>query len=182
MLYLFMCAELSDNIKKLYVDDTDVNPVEYSFKFKCTKCGEDAEKINNFNLHEKHEIQGGKGEATFIMKCKFCESDNTVLANTFEPCLFAQQEEHSDNDKRKKYGLNGNKIDINNYAAIMQLDSRGWAINDFLYTALPFKVELNSGKIMDCQFEDDGSWYDYDDESSEEVYITDFKYKIEKGK
>lgn len=182
MLYLFITAEFSENIQKLYVADTETDPVEYSFKLKCTKCGELAEKVIHFNLFEKHENSSSKGENSFTMKCKFCESDNSILANSFEPYLFAQQEEHSDNDKRKKYGLNGNKININDYAAIMQLDSRGWDIEEFLFAELPFKVELKTGTVMDCQIDEDGTWYDYDDESGEEVNIIDFNYKIEKGK
>lgn len=182
MLYLFISAEFSENAKKLYVRNSETDPAEFTFKLKCTKCGEDAEKPVTFNLFEKHEIPGSKGEASLVMKCKFCSSDNIIIANEFEHDLFAQQSNNVNNDKRKKHGLNGNKMDINDYAAIIQLDSRGWEIQDFLYHSLPFEAELNSGKLMNCEFEDDGSWYDYDNDSSEEVYITDFKFKVEKGK
>lgn len=182
MQYLFIAAELSENINKLYLKDSEAEPADYRFQLKCTNCGEDAQKVVTFNAHEKQELAGGKGEASFVMKCKFCESSNSIVASVFEEGLFCQQSENVDSTKRKKANLNGNKIDINDWAALLQLDCRGWEITGYEFDQSPFAVELSSGSTMDVQFDEDGTWYDYDDEAGEEVSITDFKFKVIKAK
>ena len=182
MQYLFIAAELSENVNKLYLKDSEADPADFRFQLKCTNCGEDAEKVATFDAHEKQELPGGKGEASFVMKCKFCESSNSIVANLFEEGLFSQQAENGDSSKRKKAGLNGNKIDINDWAAILQLDCRGWEITKFEFDQSPFAVDLVAGNTMDVEFDEDGTWYDYDDAAGEEVSIIDFKYKIVKAK
>ena len=183
MIFLLIAAELSENIERISVKDPETDPAEYVFQIRCTRCGEDADKPVVVNAYEKHDIPGSRGEANLVMKCKFCGSENTIDMNHFETALSQDQASNIDRDKRKKHGLGDRKLDIDNCAAILQLDTRGWDLREFIFSSIPFVAELTSGKKMEFKFEDgEDSWYDYDDDSGEEVYVTNFKTQFVKGK
>ena len=58
-----------ENITNLHLLESD----DWNFKIRCTKCNEEAENVIYFNLVEKEKIEGSRGEANFIYKCKMCE-------------------------------------------------------------------------------------------------------------
>ena len=51
---------------------------DWHFKVKCTNCQSVSENIIYFNLVEKREIQGSRGTASFIAKCKVCERTGNI--------------------------------------------------------------------------------------------------------
>lgn len=178
MIYLTIKAELSENITKISPRDLDSEPAEFTFDLTCTSCREDHDAPVMINSFEKHEMPGSRGEASFLLKCKFCGKDCSVNLEHFEDALYSEPEINK--DKRKKHGLN--KIG-NDVAAILQLDCRGCDVKGFHFDNLKFDVELASGKIIECQFDQgEDEWYDYDEDSSEEVSITAFEYEFVKGK
>lgn len=181
MLFLTIGAEFSENIESIQVQDTDDNVAEYTFDLECTNCHEMHDSKVLINTKESHEMPGSRGEASFILKCKFCSKDCSVNLEPYETFLYSSSsEEVNSKEKRKKHGLNKLGVDK---AAILQLDCRGCEPKGFYWNNLTFLVKLNSGKIMECQFDqDENEWYDYDDDSSEEVNITEFQCEFVKGK
>lgn len=178
MLYLIIQGDLSENIKKIYPKDSVESPAEYAFDLVCTSCREANESPIVINGFEKHEMPGSKGEASFLLKCKFCGKDCSVNLNYFEDALY--NEPNINKDKRKKSGL---KSVSDASAAILQLDCRGCDLKQFYLDSIIFNVELSSGKVLECQFDKgENEWYDYDDDAGEEVTITDFCSEFVKGK
>ncbi|CCD26593.1 uncharacterized protein NDAI_0I00240 [Naumovozyma dairenensis CBS 421] len=194
MLFLIIKGTLSENVRRLYVKDHDekdaqsTKPAEYAFDLVCTSCREAHGSPVLINLVEKHEMPGSKGEASFIMKCKFCSKDISVNLLKFEKYLYNpdsgveedELEEKSIKLTRKKHGLKSLKE--NNNAAILQLDCRGCELTKFYPSSVMFQAELTSGNVMDCQFENgEDEWYDYDEDAGEEVSVSSFQSEIIKG-
>ena len=63
-----------ENVQNLRLEEQD----DWHFKIKCTACNEEAENIIYFNLVEKAKIEGSRGEANFIHKCKMCDRVGNV--------------------------------------------------------------------------------------------------------
>ena len=51
---------------------------EWWFKTKCGHCNEVHEAKIYFNLVEKKEMPGSRGDASYIAKCKLCERVSSV--------------------------------------------------------------------------------------------------------
>lgn len=182
MIFLTVAADLSDNIRNLHVRDTDDHMAEYCFEVECTQCHEPHDTRVTVNTRELHDLPGSRGEASLVLKCKFCGSVGSIKLEPFEQYLYAKgsEDEGHSVEKRKKHGLNKVKGD---FAAILQMDCRGCQPIKFYWDNLTFVVTLSSGKQMECQFDqDENEWYDYDDDANEEVNITDFSYEFVKGK
>lgn len=179
MLYLTIKGNLSSNIEKVTPHDLETESAEFTFDVVCTSCREAHDSPIMINSFERHEMPGSRGEASFLMKCKFCGKDCSINLEHFEDSLY--NEPSINKDKRKKHGLN--KLN-DNVAVILQLDCRGCDVTKFYFdNNLIFDVQLTSGKIMECQFDqDENEWYDYDEDSGEEVSITSFEYEFVKGK
>ncbi|SCW00281.1 LAFE_0C00694g1_1 [Lachancea fermentati] len=184
MLYLTATATLSDNIKCVYPKDTEEEPAEFCFELVCTDCREKHDSKVTINRFEEHEMSGGKGKASFVMKCKFCGKDCSVTLALNEEYIYSPEcrEELMANikTKRKKHGIKN--IDLGK-AVLLSLDCRGCEVISLDPSNLIFVVELLSGKTMECSFEDgENEWYDYDEDLGEEVSVTDVIFDIEKGK
>ena len=68
-----LCMTL-ENIKEIRLEESD----DWHFKTKCTQCNELHENVIHFNLIEKFDIEGSRGEANYIAKCKFCNRPGNV--------------------------------------------------------------------------------------------------------
>ncbi|AET38248.1 uncharacterized protein Ecym_2527 [Eremothecium cymbalariae DBVPG len=186
MLYLFVTAVLSENIKCFYPTDNEQQPAEYTFQIVCTSCRETHDSPVRINRFEKHVMPGSRGEASFLMKCRFCNKECSInLERTEEDLYNVANESNVDVIKRsiaarKKRGL---KNFDSNSAVWLALDCRGCDVLSYIAADTKFSVELVSGKVMECVFDEgENEWYDYDDDAGEEVSITDLKLDIFKGK
>ncbi|CCC70053.1 hypothetical protein NCAS_0D04720 [Naumovozyma castellii] len=186
MLYLLIGATFSENIKKIFPKDTEQDIAEYAFDLTCTNCREAHGSPVLINSFEKHEMPGSRGEASFLLKCKFCAKDLSINLTRCEDALYNPDNELNEEyfgtlkDKRKKRGLKN--IDTQK-AAILEFDCRGCEITNFHQDSVTFLAELNSGKIMEFKFEKgENEWFDYDDDENEEVSVTEFYQEIVKGK
>ena len=83
-----VCATL-ENLTNLHLSESD----DWHFKVKCTQCNETSENFVYFNLVEKNKIEGSKGEAHYIAKCKFCDRFGNVeyLPNTWKTYSKSEQ-------------------------------------------------------------------------------------------
>lgn len=183
MLYLAIEASLSDNVKRIYPEDTEQDAAQYTFDIVCTHCREQHNSSVVINRFEKTEMPGSRGEASFVMRCKFCGSDCSINLLSFEQSLYNPSEADSETmqkikDVRKKHGI---KNAAPESCLLLSLDCRGCEVTKFHPENLTFAAELTSGSLMTFQL-DDGEWYDYDDDANEEVSVTEFHGSIIKGK
>ena len=83
-----ICATL-ENLTMLSLGAGD----DWHFKTKCTHCNENAENVIYFNCVEKTKIEGSKGEANFIAKCKLCERPGSIeyVNNSIKPYTKSEQ-------------------------------------------------------------------------------------------
>ena len=51
---------------------------DWYFKIKCTNCQHVNDNVVYFNLVEKMDIQGSRGTANYIAKCKNCERSGNI--------------------------------------------------------------------------------------------------------
>ncbi|KAH3900764.1 related to UPF0587 protein YCR090C [Saccharomycodes ludwigii] len=194
MLYLTVKAILSENIKSFGLKSTDTpsTPVEYPFKVKCTSCNEINESLITINNYEKHEVNNGKGEVSFIFKCKFCGNPASIIMNNENTeLLFNDCDENQDliESQLKKRGkkIKGikNKATLKDtsIAIFLQFDCRGCEIIQFIDDNVEFGVTLfsNNSEEIPCIL-DEGEWYDYDEKSEQEISITEVEWNIISGK
>ncbi|GCE98070.1 hypothetical protein ZYGM_004755 [Zygosaccharomyces mellis] len=183
MLYLVVDATLSENIRRIYPQDTELNPAEYSFDLVCTSCREKHDSKVVINRFEKTQLPGSRGEASFVMKCKFCGKEVSIDLNPFEDSMYNDSVEDNREiiDKAEGQRKKHNLRDIQGKSVLLSLDCRGCEVLGFYPDNLTFLAELNSGKTMEFQLED-GELYDYDDDSGEEVTVTEFKSEFVQGK
>ncbi|CCH61570.1 hypothetical protein TBLA_0F00260 [Henningerozyma blattae CBS 6284] len=186
MLYLTANTTTSETIQKISLQDNESNPTEFPFELICTHCRESHDSTITMNAYEKVDISGSKGEASIVVRCKFCKSENSIVLKIIENefnCLIDEEEGKTLQTKRKKLGFKKNLID-NNWI-LLELDCRGCEVSKFHPELITFNVVLKSGSILECQLdENENEWYDYDEDAGEEVSIIDFQFNIinNKGK
>ena len=137
----------------LHLEESD----DWHFKTKCTNCNEVAENVIYFNLVEKSKIEGSRGEANFIAKCKLCDRTGNVeyLKNTWKP--YSKNEE---------------------WQTVAAFECRNIEILDFVPTNL-FKARGSQGD-QDTTFDDidlsqDPDWAGYDEDADCAVGVYEFK-------
>ncbi|CEP61085.1 uncharacterized protein LALA0_S02e06392g [Lachancea lanzarotensis] len=185
MLYVVVSATLSENISHFSVHDTDSDVADYALEIVCTNCREKHNSLVYVNGLEKHEVSGGKGEASLVVKCKFCGSQSTVnLERTEEKLYNLDVEENAEavekvKLQRKKKGIK--KVESSK-SVVLALDCRGCEVTGLDFSNLTFDVKLTSGSEMQAVFEGENEWYDYDENSAEEVSVVDLAFEVVKGK
>ncbi|SCU92790.1 LAFA_0F12882g1_1 [Lachancea sp. 'fantastica'] len=185
MLYLVVSATLSDNVSQFSVHDTDSEAADYALEIVCTNCREKHDSLVYVNCLEKHEINGGKGETSLVMKCKFCGNQCTVnLERTEEKLFNLDVEENGEavekvQRQRKKKSIK--KVEASKLVQLA-LDCRGCEVTGVDFSNLTFDVKLTSGTEMQAVFEGENEWYDYDDKSAEEVSVVDLCFEVTNGK
>ncbi|SCU92600.1 LAME_0F00672g1_1 [Lachancea meyersii CBS 8951] len=185
MLYAVVSATLSDNISQFSVHDTDSEVADYALEIVCTNCREKHDSLVVMNRLEKYDMNHGKGEASLVMKCKFCGNQCTVNLEKMEEKLYNLDVDGNGEAvekvklQRKKQGIK--KVDSSK-AIVLALDCRGCEVTGLDFSNLSFDVQLTSGNTMQATFEDENEWYDYDDNSAEEVSIVDLQFELVNGK
>lgn len=157
--HLYLSAELN-NVTNLKPQDSVNEPFEYSFVIQCTKCRENHNKPVVVNVHEKYEIEGSRGEASFVGACSFCKAKSNIsisLPKGFE----GYKLEHSGKEVK-----------------MLEIDARGFDVVEYIADG-PF---ICMGSESGSQFTEvllmENEWYDYDDNVGEETSITEIKWNI----
>lgn len=155
--FLKASAEL-DNVTDLQPIDTTENPFEYTFHIQCTSCRQVHGKPVTINRFEKHEMDGSRGEASFVFRCRDCKG------------------EHSASITRTKETVTIEKA--GKFVPILEIDARGVEFVEFI----PDGQFECRGAETTTRFDDvdlsDGEWYDYDEKANAEVSITDVKWEV----
>lgn len=156
---LILKAELS-NVTDLQVEDSPESPFEYTFKIECIGCREVHSNPVTINCYEKHEISGSRGEASLVFRCRNCKKEHS--ANILRPKAAVLTAE--DDEK-----------------VILDIDSRGLYFLDFEPSSGSFTLKGTKTTVFKEIDLSDGEWYDYDDDLSQEVSITEVQFEIKRS-
>ncbi|XP_075252682.1 uncharacterized protein LOC142344700 [Convolutriloba macropyga] len=163
-------VKLGLQIKCTLFNVTDLAPSDrdnfgWCLTLKCPQCGEEHKNDVFITKSESHEIQGSRGSANLVMSCSFCKKHSNVdiLQNDFTYSL-------SDSEKFK---------------TILVAEFRGIEPVSFKFDGEWNCSAENSNKKFEiadgAEMESDG-WYDYDQDGSCEVSITECEHKFIKIK
>ncbi|KAI9502596.1 hypothetical protein BX070DRAFT_192830 [Coemansia spiralis] len=150
-------ADLS-NVTDFIVGDEHYH---WNFRFECTSCHEKSENLATISTEDSSQISGSRGEANLVMRCKFCNREGAASIVS----------------KPKAYTAENS----GRYATILTIECRGME---------PVEIGPTPGWVAKSteskqSFEVDpseGEWYDYDDEASVEVSITDVESQFVRSK
>ncbi|ODV64567.1 uncharacterized protein ASCRUDRAFT_30298 [Ascoidea rubescens DSM 1968] len=161
MSYSLVVSADLDNVTDMMPLNTPEAPFEFTFRVKCTTCQEVHGKEITINTFEAHDISGSRGSASLVFKCSFCGSRGTKNISITPTNLKLTND---DSQRHKQIPF----LDIN---------SRGCEIIQFIPANGYFTCSgLDSSTTFDEIDLADDEWYDYDDNSSNEVSITNVKW------
>lgn len=155
--YLKLTADLS-NVTDLQPLDDATSPYEYVFSVECVNCRETHSKPVSINRFESYDHGDSRGVSNFVFKCKSCKKEGS--ANIERTVL--------------KYTLE----DSGKSVALLQIDSRGFELKDFVADGKFQCKGVESGTVFDEVDLSDHEWYDYDDKASQEVSVENVKWDI----
>jgi hypothetical protein len=72
-----------DNVTDFHIENPD--HFIWYLKTDCTKCHTQSDKFHDITLQESSSISGSRGEANFIMKCKFCSQEGNLNIEPIKP-------------------------------------------------------------------------------------------------
>jgi hypothetical protein len=72
-----------DNVTDFRIESVD-NFIWY-LKIDCTKCHTQSDKFHDITLQESSSIAGSRGEANFLIKCKFCSQEGNLNIEPIKP-------------------------------------------------------------------------------------------------
>ena len=133
---------------------------DWRFKVKCTSCGEIGDNIIYFNLVEKQQIQGSRGTASYIAKCKGCERSGNI--DFIEGSLGQYNDQNGQ------------------WQTVAKFECRGMEPCEFFpgtgFSALSSASDTVFGTQggRDPMDLDEGDWADYDEDADESVAIYEF--------
>jgi transcription elongation factor Elf1 len=61
------------------------NDFIWYLKFDCAKCHTQSETYHDINSQQSSSISGSRGEANFLMKCKFCSQEGNLNIESMKP-------------------------------------------------------------------------------------------------
>ena len=147
-----------ENLLELRLEESD----DWYFKTKCTQCNEVNENVIHFNLVEKFDIEGSRGEANYIAKCKLCERPGNI-----EYCQ----------NSLKPYTQQGQET----FQTIAAFECRNIELIEFV-PGNAFKAQGSEGD-QDTMFDEidlsqEPDWAGYDEENDCSVGVYEFKSQI----
>ncbi|XP_053206956.1 CXXC motif containing zinc binding protein-like [Panonychus citri] len=135
---------------------------EWTIKIKCNNCNESSDKWHSLTIKETYELKGGRGDAHFVYKCKFCSNQSSILI------LPETIQSYSDDDSPK-------------LKTMVVFDCRG--IEPIEYQPRDGFVcqGIESGRVFSSVEFQDNEWVDYDDKANQSVGIYEFESKFERS-
>ena len=134
---------------------------DWHFRTRCTSCNEDAENPIYFNHCQFMDIEGSRGQANYIAKCKLCGHKGYI--------------EYCQNSR-------GFYTDSENWQTLATFECRNIEIAEFIPTTL-FKAQ-GTGGDGETIFDDidlggeDHDWAGYDEGGDCAVGVYEFKSQI----
>lgn len=148
-----------ENVASIVADGDDFR---WFIKLKCSACGEVRDHWQYVTASEQYDIDGSRGVANLVEKCKLCGRQNTLSIEKG-----AQVAAYTDDDD-------------GNFKTLVTFECRGiepiafQARNGFTIRALNSKTEFSDVDL--CESE----WYDVDEESAKSVCVTELESRFVK--
>lgn len=155
--YILQAKAELENVSEVEPLDTVENPFEYTFKIACGSCHQQHNKLVEINRFEQYEIPGSRGDASFVFKCQDCKKSHSAsIERTKEKIVIGEK---------------------NNWVTLLNIDARGIEFLDFSPIGQWTCIGQKGSRFNDVDLED-LEWYDFDEDMSQEVSITDVKFQI----
>lgn len=136
-------------------------------KFECSQCHTRTDKFHDVSMEESSSIAGSRGEANFLMKCKFCSHEgNLNIELTKPPASYTSED--SDKHAFKTMVI----FECRGLEPVGWQPGSGWACQG---------VE-SSTKFDQIDLSESNEWMDYDEKSKEAVSITELEHRFVKVK
>ncbi|KAL1925150.1 uncharacterized protein VTP21DRAFT_33 [Calcarisporiella thermophila] len=157
-------VKLALQIKAELENLTDLQPNldhDFHLRVRCNHCNEENPNVITMNINEEHEIQGSRGTANFVMKCKFCSRQSSAsFDTTSKPLVRPYTADHS-----------------GQFSPVVVIECRGLEFVGFeprdgwtakgVESGTPFEVDLSEGE-----------WVDYDDKANNPVGVSEIEAKF----
>jgi hypothetical protein len=170
-----------ENVTDFHIQSPD--DFIYYLKLDCTKCHTQSDKYHDITLSESSSIAGSRGEANFIMKCKFCSNEGNLNIESIKPPVNYTSDD-SDNHVFK---------------TIVVFDCRGiepvdWQPGEkkiffLMYISIQFLGDgwtcqgvESSTKFSQIDLSENKEWMDYDEKAKQAVAINELEFKFLKVK
>jgi hypothetical protein len=154
-----------DNVTDFRIESPD-NFIWY-LKLDCTKCHTQSEKYHDITLQESSSIFGSRGEANFLMKCKFCSQEGNLNIEPIKPPVNYTSDD-SDNHVFKTIVV----FDCRGIEPVDWQPGDGWTCQG---------VESNT-KFSQIDLSENKEWMDYDEKTKQAVAINELEFKFLKVK
>ncbi|UJR08449.1 hypothetical protein I4U23_012719 [Adineta vaga] len=154
-----------ENVTDFHIESFD--DFIWYLKIDCSKCHTQSDKYHDITLKEASSIAGSRGEANFIMKCKFCSQEGNINIEPIKPAV-SYTSEDSDNHKFKTIVI----FDCRGIEPIDWQPGDGWTCQG---------VESNT-KFKAIDLSENKEWMDYDEKTKEAVTINELEFKFVKVK
>lgn len=158
MGFKLVLSAVLDGLTDLRPTDTAENPFEYTFEIQCTSCREIHDKEITINRFEQHDMSGSRGEASFSFRCKMCKRESTAS-------IVRTKENYTVEADGKPVG-------------ILEIDARGLELIKFIPVGNFEAKGLTSNTPFTEIDLSEAEFYDYDDNASNEVSITEVTWDI----
>lgn len=137
-----------------------LTPCEYHsflFNVKCTQCGCVRSGIRIED--EEHDVEGSRGTASFVMKCKDCQRQCKV---SYTGASFAEV-------------FSGQEAqDYSDWSRVITLDCRGCGIDSVTCDA--WKVTSESDNVYDWNADED--FFEYDADLEKPVTVSGLTFRV----
>lgn len=154
--YLKLTAELNA-VTDLEPLDVAGDAYEYVFLVECVSCRTTHPKPVLINRFETYDTDS-RYKANFVFKCKECKKEGSAnIERTVAKYTAA---------------------DLGRAVAMLQIDSRGFELKDFVADGKFTCRGVDSGTAFTEVDLSDHEWFDYDDGVAAEVSITDVTWDI----
>ncbi|QSL65109.1 hypothetical protein MERGE_002414 [Pneumocystis wakefieldiae] len=154
VLGLFLSAIL-ENITSL--EPFDPQNHYYTFKVQCTSCREIHPNLVKISPGETVNIPNSRGKASLVWKCRYCQKENSAKKASQYTFEISPQE-----------------------SIILSFECRGCEFIEFFPDGEWCCKGVKSGTLFRGINLIEGEWYDYDENSLNEVSITNVKWIIKR--
>ncbi|KAJ1735706.1 hypothetical protein H4S06_004157 [Coemansia sp. BCRC 34490] len=154
-------VKLELQIKAELTNVTDLKPAStdhcWYFKIQCSSCREVDKNMISISAEDAGQISGSRGGANLVMRCKFCKREGAAsIVGNPEP----YKEENS-----------------GSFAKVLVIECRGLEPVEFEPRDGWAAKSTESNDVFDIDLTE-GEWYDYDENASVEVSVTEIESRF----
>ncbi|CAF3638579.1 unnamed protein product [Adineta steineri] len=154
-----------DNVTDFHIASLD--DFIWYLKLECSKCHTQSDNYHDMTLKESSNLVGSRGEANFIMKCKFCSSEGNINIEPVKPAMNYTSDD-SDNHSFKTLVI----FDCRGIEPTDWQPGDGWTCQGAESSTKFNQIDLSENK----------EWMDYDEKTKQAVAVNEVEFKFIKVK